>query len=328
MNQADQRPTSTPQPPRTQSVAVVIAAYNASTTLARAIQSALAQPEATQVIVVDDASGDDTAQCARNCDDGSGRLIVLTQSHNQGPSAARNRALDHCTADWVAILDSDDFMLPGRIAGLLAASHDADLVADDLWQVDEADIHGPRRALLGNAHPLPREVNLEQFILSNIPDKKRPRGEMGFLKPIISTPFLRKHGLRYQEHMRLGEDYELYCQMLARRAVLRVIPPQGYIATIRANSLSGRHREEDLRQLRDSNLPLMKFPGLHHRELKALRSSYLSTDCRLQWRELIKAVKQKDRKAAAATFFQSPRVSLYLIAQLAGETFRRTLQQL
>jgi succinoglycan biosynthesis protein ExoU len=111
--------------------------------------------------------------------------------------------------------------------------------------------------------------------------------------------------------------------MLARRAVLRVIPPQGYIATIRANSLSGRHREEDLRQLRDSNLPLMQLPGLNGPELKALKSSYLSTDCRLQWRELIKAVKQRNSKGLAATFLRSPHVTAYLMGQLASEAIVR-----
>jgi succinoglycan biosynthesis protein ExoU len=44
--------------------AIVIAAYNAEATIARAIRSALAQPEVGEVCVVDDASTDATSEVA------------------------------------------------------------------------------------------------------------------------------------------------------------------------------------------------------------------------------------------------------------------------
>ncbi len=46
-------------------VAVIIPAHNARRTIAQAIRSALAEPEVAEVVVVDDASGDDTAAIAR-----------------------------------------------------------------------------------------------------------------------------------------------------------------------------------------------------------------------------------------------------------------------
>ena len=102
-------------------VTVVIAAWRASGTIGRAVASALAQPEAAEVVVVDDASNDDgaTLAAARAADDGTGRLIVLELEKNAGPSTARNTALRASKAEWVAVLDSDDFMQPGRLAKLL-----------------------------------------------------------------------------------------------------------------------------------------------------------------------------------------------------------------
>ena len=71
-------------------VAVIIPARNATATIGRAVRSALAQREAEQVIVVDDASTDDTASVAAAAAGGDPRLIMLVQSRNCGPAAARS----------------------------------------------------------------------------------------------------------------------------------------------------------------------------------------------------------------------------------------------
>jgi len=72
-------------------VTVVIAAWRADGTIGRAVASALAQPEAAEVVVVDDASGDDgaTLAAARAADDGTGRLIVLALEKVFDISASR-----------------------------------------------------------------------------------------------------------------------------------------------------------------------------------------------------------------------------------------------
>jgi len=103
-------------------VCVIIAAYNAQKTIARAITSALAQAEATEILVVDDASCDNTVTEAEGADDDTGRLKIIVQPRNSGPAAARNRAISESTAAWLTVLDADDFFLPGRIKGLLSIS--------------------------------------------------------------------------------------------------------------------------------------------------------------------------------------------------------------
>jgi hypothetical protein len=130
-------------------ICTVIAAHNAADTIARAVKSALAEPETAEVIVVDDASADGTAARARAADDSSGRLKILTQPANAGPSAARNRAIAESKAPWIAILDADDFFLPERFKRLLALESDADFIADDIGQVFEGAIDGSRKSLLG-----------------------------------------------------------------------------------------------------------------------------------------------------------------------------------
>ena len=101
-------------------VDVIIAAWNCENTIGRAVASALAQMEVRMVFVVDDASADKTADRAYAAGDGSPRLTVLRSSENVGPAAARNKALALCTAPWVAVLDGDDYFLPGRFSRMLA----------------------------------------------------------------------------------------------------------------------------------------------------------------------------------------------------------------
>lgn len=74
-------------------VCIIIAAMNAADTIAKAVASALAEPEATEVVVIDDGSSDGTAAVARGADDGTGRLTVVRFEANRGPSAARNHAI-------------------------------------------------------------------------------------------------------------------------------------------------------------------------------------------------------------------------------------------
>jgi succinoglycan biosynthesis protein ExoU len=158
-------------------------------------------------------------------------------------------------------------------------------------------------------------------VLSNVTGE-RQRAELGFIKPLMRRQFLEAHHIRYREHMRLGEDFELYARALALGARLLLVPAQGYVSVMRPGSLSGRHTEQDLLHLRDCGDPLAALP-LGAADRDALRQHYLSVDCRLQWRLLILAVKKRDPRAALAAFLRPWPVPRYLLRQLASQCFLR-----
>jgi succinoglycan biosynthesis protein ExoU len=296
--------------------AIVIAAYNAAPTLERAIASALAEPEVVEVCVVDDGSTDATLTLAQTWAARDPRVIALSQA-NAGPGAARNAAIAATRAPWIAILDADDFVLPGRMAALHARAGDADFVADALMRTPEG-APAPRSAPGFGAG---ERLDFEGFVLGNLGALKGPL-DLGFLKPLMRRDFIARHALAYRPELRLGEDYEFYARALALRARFVVGGPAGYISVEREGSLSNDHSPDDLRRLRDCDAGLAAMASLTGAERRALRRHWASVDCRLQWRLLIEAVKRRDGGAALAAF-RTPQAALYLAARLGEQVWLR-----
>ena len=91
---------------------VIIPAYNAKDTLARAVDSVLAQIwPAFEIIVIDDGSIDATATVAASY----GEKIRYLHQDNAGVSAARNHGARIASGDWLAFLDADDWYFPNRL---------------------------------------------------------------------------------------------------------------------------------------------------------------------------------------------------------------------
>lgn len=101
-------------------ISVVIPARNRARTLERCIESVLRQTlRPLEVLVVDDASVDDTAAIASRFD--SSKVRVLRLAARQGAQTARNLGVEASSQEWIAFLDSDDEWLPDRLRDQWAA---------------------------------------------------------------------------------------------------------------------------------------------------------------------------------------------------------------
>lgn len=215
----------------------LIAAWNASGTIARAVDSVLSQTDiAAEAIVADDLSGDDTLARAQAA---GARVIGLAQ--NGGPSAARNRAIEAAQGDWLAVLDSDDAMAPGRLRAMidLARREQADLVLGNLQRVDETGLpYDEAPFLSGPGYDAPKSWTMEQFLAD---DMALTGGRsLGYLKPLIRRSFLKDHGIRYDPRLRNGEDCFLVLECLAAGARVIFSPRPDYLYTVRRGSISHR----------------------------------------------------------------------------------------
>jgi glycosyltransferase involved in cell wall biosynthesis len=95
---------------------VIIPCFNAESTLARALASCIAQPEAAQIIVVDDGSTDSSAHVATEIAARDSRVRLLALKQNAGAARARNWGALHADFGTLAFLDADDEYLPGALS--------------------------------------------------------------------------------------------------------------------------------------------------------------------------------------------------------------------
>lgn len=113
-------------------VSVIIPTHNRAKVLGRAVSSVLAQSWTDfELIVVDDGSTDDTAATLASFDDP--RLTRMHQE-NKGVSVARNAGIAASSAPWIALLDSDDYWMPEKLARQL---HFLDESGFDICQTEE-----------------------------------------------------------------------------------------------------------------------------------------------------------------------------------------------
>lgn len=105
-------------------VSVVIPCHNAGRWIGETLRSVAAQTRAPhEVIVVDDASTDDSAEQIRR----SGVDVRLIPANCRNAAASRNVGIEAATGDWIALLDADDVWYPthlARAAEVLAGTAD------------------------------------------------------------------------------------------------------------------------------------------------------------------------------------------------------------
>lgn len=103
-------------------ITVVVPAYNAERYILEALRSVSEQHELpSEVIVIDDGSGDHTVEVVEAFAETAPIPIRWYKQPNAGPAAARNNAIRRASHPWIAQLDADDIMLPSQLSTLYRA---------------------------------------------------------------------------------------------------------------------------------------------------------------------------------------------------------------
>lgn len=210
-------------------VSIIMPAFNTGDYLPEAIASALAQSEPSlEVIVIDDASTDNTAEVARRINDERVRLLI--NSENRGPGFSRNRGLASARGEWIALLDSDDWYAPQRLERLLtvAVKEDLDLVADDQFMVKDGEKQpwSSKWRRRGLEKGPPRRIDVNSFVALDLG-----------MKPFFRRAFLTQHGITFDNSLKFGEDYLFILDCLLRNARSMLIPEGYYYYRSRPDSL-------------------------------------------------------------------------------------------
>lgn len=109
---------------------IIIPVYNVAPYLRECLDSVLAQTYTNwEAICVDDGSTDGSVAILDEYAKKDARFCAIHQT-NAGVSAARNRALEEATGDWILFADGDDLLKTGW----------AELISDEIAAHPEADM--------------------------------------------------------------------------------------------------------------------------------------------------------------------------------------------
>ncbi|MEO1407148.1 MAG: glycosyltransferase family 2 protein, partial [Pseudomonadota bacterium] len=225
-------------------ISVIMPAWRSAKFIKDSIASVQAQLDIRwELIVVDDASPDNTADIVKALAASDPRIRLEILSKNQGPAAARNRAIDLSSAPFVAVLDDDDTMHASRLRTLvdLAETEGADIVVDNMLEVDDE----PSGEVIGRFLSLPDDGQSKSISLAEYLDpgsEAELGGSIGYLKPVFRRSAL---SVRYDESLRNSEDFYLVAELLARGSAMTLSPKALYRYTRRRGSLSWRLSAEN-----------------------------------------------------------------------------------
>lgn len=146
-------------------VSVIMPSYNGEEFIEQAISSVIAQTvEDWELIVIDDCSQDRTRQIVEGFARSDDRVRLVCNEKNMGAAGSRNRGLELCRGEYVALLDSDDYWQPDLLSKMLACARqtEADIIYCSYAIVDE------QGRKLCNDFIVPQQTDFEQSMIRSV----------------------------------------------------------------------------------------------------------------------------------------------------------------
>lgn len=194
-------------------VSIIIPAYNRARFLPETLNSALGQSIADiECIVVDDGSTDGTKDVVDRFSERDPRVRYL-QQENRGPSAARNYGLAEARGRFIQFLDSDDIIVPDKLAQQLAQLDGAGNLAMSYCDYRYCAHDDVNETASRDNLPPPR------FVMQRALWDIASRWETGFSIPmhcfLFDARFFRECGIRFDEELANHEDWDCWMRIFA-----------------------------------------------------------------------------------------------------------------
>jgi glycosyltransferase involved in cell wall biosynthesis len=242
-------------------VSIIMPAHNAARFLAEALASVQAQTYTRwELILLDDASTDNTLTLAQQLASVDPRIIVLPLTRQGQPSRVRNHGLRHATGQYIGFLDADDRYLPHALATLVdgfAQYADATAVYGFADLMNEAGTPtGEGLRLVPD--PLTGKLALPSFYSHDWPFLLK--GGLSCMLPglLMKRETMERVGL-LDERFVAAEDYQYYIRLLIDGDRQRVYPLPHYVYQYRVYSSSLTKTTDRADQILHSVLAVMNW---------------------------------------------------------------------
>lgn len=185
-------------------VSIIMPAFNAEKNISFSIDSALNQTYRDfELIIINDASKDDTLEVVKSYNDDRIKIIDLKQ--NGGVANARNTGIKEATGEYVAFLDSDDLWLPEKLEKqlLFAESNKHEFTFTDYYVLDTLDSKTGKEKIRKHN----KSVTFNQLKKSN---------QIGCLTVLVKSEIIKRNLMPLIRH----EDYATWLQILKNEKII------------------------------------------------------------------------------------------------------------
>lgn len=208
-----------PRDDRTALISVIVPVYKAEHSIGKCIESIIGQTYGTlELILVDDGSPDKSGLI---CDDyaGKDKRVIAVHTSNSGVSAARNQGLEQARGEYIAFVDSDDYV-------------DSSFLAD---AYDDISMHQADLYISGVQTETYKYGEMIDSALHRGKDKSYTLKELldgfdtdypficicGVWCKLYRTEIVRKHHIRFDTGLTLGEDTAFNCDYFEHAMTIR-----------------------------------------------------------------------------------------------------------
>tara|TARA_R110002096_G_scaffold316634_3_gene511119 strand:+ start:965 stop:2035 length:1071 start_codon:yes stop_codon:yes gene_type:complete len=222
-------------------VTVVVCAYRIGERIKPTIEAILNQSYVDfKLIVIDDASGDDTASAIRSFTDE--RLLLVENEENLGIIGARNKGLSLVETDYVATCDHDDVWQRGKLEKQVAymREHPKCGLVGTYWTVY---VNGMVDGVRTLPHTEPAYLKWSLY----------HRNCLLHSSLLMRTNHLKKHNIVYRDGLRFADDWKL-CFDFAKTGEIGILPESLVDYFIHGENWSLTAREN----MHDNGVALMK----------------------------------------------------------------------
>ncbi|WP_405200156.1 glycosyltransferase family 2 protein [Christiangramia sp. LLG6405-1] len=209
-------------------VSVIMPAYNSEAYIADAIRSVISQTYHNwELLIVNDASNDSTAQILQKFNSEENRIRVFTNSANKGTAYSRNKAIEAAEGQFIAFLDADDLWKENKLMRQLEVLSKANVAACfSSYQLMHES--GKKSNLIIQALPV---LSHQRLLKANY---------VGNLTGIYNAGLL---GKIYAPNLRKRQDWAMWLRVIEEGGPMEGIWESLAYYRLRKNSISGNKLE-------------------------------------------------------------------------------------
>lgn len=220
-------------------ISIIIPVFNVEQYLKQCLDSIVSQDcSSIEVILIDDGSTDGSATLCKDYAN-TYNYIKFLRKENGGVSSARNMGLQHAKGEYVAFIDSDDWVESTYIETLLSCIHEKQ-PSDIVFFGEHIIQNGQCLTLLPQATKSLERSSVEEAIF-----QLRYGGERDVFgwtwDKIFRADIIREHHIEFHEDVKFREDELFTFEFCRYITTLQVIPAAIYNYRVREKGLTGQN---------------------------------------------------------------------------------------